>query len=104
MTKENIIFALELCALGWAVFLCIRGKKIQQLYGIIVFIGMMLGWYPFYLPLEAGLTIWSALGVWIAFTEAQRQLQKAPLRILGMMLVMFTIVFLMKALIEMKIL
>ena len=104
MTKETIIFALELCALGWATFACVRSKKMLQLYSIILFIGMMLWWYPFYLPLEAGLAIWSGLGIWIAFREARRLSQKAPLRILGVILVMFMIVFLMKALIEMQIL
>lgn len=69
-----------------------------------MFIGVLLWWYPFYLPLEAGLTIWIALGIWIAFREMRRQVEKAPLRMLGIMLGMFTIVFLMKALIEMKIL
>lgn len=104
MTKEKIIFVLELCVLGWAIFSCIRSKKSQQLYSLIIFIGVMLWLYPFFLPIEAGLTIWSALGIWIAFSQARHQSHKFHLRILGMMLVMFTITFLMKALIEMKIL
>ncbi|MEN9344000.1 MAG: hypothetical protein RLZZ453_787 [Chlamydiota bacterium] len=103
MIKENIIFILEICVLGWYLFKYIRNKKTKVLYGIILFIGMMLWWYPLFLPVEAGFAIWGALGSWIVFKEARGQGKESSLWLVGIMLIGFTIVFLLRTLWEMKV-
>lgn len=101
--KEKILFIGALIALATIVIKYLRTKDLKHLYIAIVLIGTMLWWYPFLLPPEAGFAVWSALGVWIAFSELSRKKRDSSLTLLALILIVFTIVFLMKTLIEMKV-
>lgn len=104
MTKEKVEFVCALLLLAWALYKYIKDRRKKYLYGLVLFMGTMLWLYPLYLPLEAGLSVWSALAAWIVLQEAWRQGRESPLRLAGLILVGFTIVFLIKTLFEIKLL
>ncbi len=104
MTKEKIEFVCALLLLAWAVYKCIKSKRKKYLYYTILFAGTILWLYPISLPVEAGLSVWSALAAWIVLQEAHYQDRESSLRLVGLILVGFTIIFLIKLLFEMKIL
>lgn len=103
MTREKIEFLLALFLLAWAIYRYTRHRKKRYFYGIIVFLGSMLWWYPFLLPVEAGFTVWCVLGIWIVFRDPSRKNPGSSLIVVGLMLIAFAIFFLTKTLIEMKV-
>lgn len=102
--KEKIIFTGAIGALACIITSYIRTKKPRHLYIAILFIGTMLWWYPFQLPPEAGFTVWGALSAWIVFCDPSRKNPESHLNMVVLMLITFTIVFLTKTLIDMKLL
>lgn len=104
MTREKIEFIFVLALLAWTIYRYTRNKRNKYLYCIILFIGSALWWYPLFLPLEAGFTVWSALSIWIVFRDPSRKNPNSSLTMVGLILIAFGIVFLTKTLIELKIL
>ncbi len=104
MMNSKVYFILALLALVWAIYLYVRRRKKVYLYITITFIATMLTEYPFDLPLETTLVIWSLLGIWIVFRDPSRKNPDSSLTMVGLMLIAFAIVFLSKTLLKMGVL